>query len=158
MPARDDETRAVPLAKASADAVMTVWMTVDAFGAECLFGFAAKHPSTGGLSWVLSTPVVQFTEAADRARTASGRVYVLRRQISVREVDEEGRVALSLMLGNDREQYPRHDDDVAWIVARKMARHLRMASPPRADPAAVEQFIESNRAAYIRILRGWSGR
>jgi hypothetical protein len=152
MPGRDDETRAVPLAKAPADAVMTVWMTVDTFGEECLFGFAAKHPSTGGLSWVLSTPVVQFTEAADRARTASGRVYILERQISVRDLDEEGRVALRLMLADDPNGYPEHAHDVAWVVARKVARHIGVTAPWRGDPVALERFIEDNQALYLRRL------
>lgn len=38
-----------PLADAAVTATMTLWMVVDAFGEECLFGYADWHPNTGGL-------------------------------------------------------------------------------------------------------------
>ena len=75
-----DERITPPLSGAEITARMDPWMLAEAFGEECLFGFAGLHPATGGLSWVLSTPVAEFNEAADRARTASGRVYALGRQ------------------------------------------------------------------------------
>jgi hypothetical protein len=90
-----------PLADAAVTATMTLWMVVDAFGKKCLFGYADRHPKTGGLSWVLSTPVVEFTATADRARTASGRVYALGRPITESDLDEEGGVALRLLLAGD---------------------------------------------------------
>jgi hypothetical protein len=144
---------AIPLARAPVTAVMARWMMVEACDGECLFGFAAEHPGTGGLSYVLSTHVVELTEAADRARTASGRVYALGREISVRELDAEGRVALRVLLANGSDGYPGVDDDLAWVSARKMARHLRVSPPSRANPAAVQRFIDRHINAY-RARRG----
>jgi hypothetical protein len=113
-------TMTTPLADAAVTATMTLWMVVDAFGEECLFGYSDWHPTTGGLSWVLSTPVEEFTSTADRARTASGRVYALGRQISAKDLDEEGRVALGFLLERNF-QYPGASDDVKWVTAQKMA-------------------------------------
>ena len=104
---------------------------------------------------MLSTPVEEFTTAADRARTVSGRVYALGRQISARDLDEEGRVALRLLLAGDL-QYPGVSDDVKWVTAQKMARHLRVTAPPRSDPIAVERFLEKHHEAYLE-RRGGSG-
>ena len=86
-------------------------MLVEAFGHECLFGFAIFQPSTRGLSWTLSTGVIEFSASADRARTEFGRVYQLGRQISVRDLDHEGRVAFRVLLSGD--DYLGRDDDVA---------------------------------------------
>jgi len=134
---------------------MTEWLVVDKFGEEVLFGFATSHPNTGGLSYVLSTSVLEFTESADRARTASGRVYSLGRQISHRELDEEGQIALRMFLSDGPNAYPGAGDDLRWLSARKMARHLGLIAPPRADPVAVEQFWETNLEAYLRLRSRW---
>jgi hypothetical protein len=142
-----------PLADAEVTATMTLWMTVGALGHDRLFGFADWHPKTGGLSWVLSTPVVAFTQAADRARTRSGRVYALGRHISSRELDEEGRVALRLLLTGDPTLYPSGSGDLRWLTAQKMARHLRVTAPPRSDPIAVERFLDGHLEAYIQRRR-----
>jgi hypothetical protein len=133
-------------------ATMTSWMLVDAFGDECLFGFAERHPSTGGLSWVLSTPVVEINQAEDRARTKSGRVYALGRQITPDELDEEGSVALGLLLEDGPPRHPADERDKNWLVARKMARHLQLGAPPRSDPAAVVRFLSTYRDAYVSYL------
>ena len=53
------------------------WMVVRHNDRECLFGFAERHPRTGGLSWMLSTPVVCLDEEEGHAVTASGRRYLL---------------------------------------------------------------------------------
>jgi hypothetical protein len=37
---------------------------VDVDGELSLFGFAARHPRTGGLSWRLSTEIVELDESA----------------------------------------------------------------------------------------------
>ena len=100
--------RTVPLAKARVTAKITVWMVVDYFGEDCLFGFAAVHPNTGGLSRVMSTPIVEFSDAADRARTESGRVYSLGQKISARELNEEGRTIVVIT----------HDPEVAPVARR----------------------------------------
>lgn len=144
-----DSDGVVPLAHAPITATMSRWMVVDFLGEECLFGFADEHPLTGGLSYVMSTPVVEFTESTDRARTASGRVYALGRLISARDLDEEGHLALRLFWTDGQHDYPGYGDDIAWVTARKMARHLRVSAPPRADPIAVERFLERNMEAYL---------
>ena len=69
-------------------ASMDPWLVVDVNGEPSLFGFAWRHPSTGGLSWMLSTAIVELDAAAGRARTASGRVYQLGRRIEPCELDE----------------------------------------------------------------------
>jgi len=158
-PGRDDGSEmeqavTIPLGDAEVTATMTIWMVVDAFGEQCLFGFAQWHPNTGGLSYVLSTPVVEFTGSVDKARTASGRVYSLGRQVSFRDLDEEGQVALRLLLDDDPYRYPGAADDLKWISARKMARHLGLSAPPRSDPSAVEQFWNSNFEAYLKRRSG----
>jgi hypothetical protein len=153
----DDGAAASPLANAPATAVMSSWMTVEAFGDECLFGFATSHPTTGGLSWILSTPVIEFTASADKARTASGRVYALDRHVTHRELDEEGRVALRLLLLDDPDGYPGRSDDLAWVTSRKMARHLAVTAPSRVDPIAVEHFIRSHINAYLALRIGRRG-
>lgn len=145
----------ISLADARITATMTEWMVVDAFGEECLFGFAPSHPNTGGLSYVLSTAVEEFTESADRARTASGRVYSLGRQISHRDLDEEGQIALRMFMADDPNGYPGADDDLRWLSARKMARHLGLTAPARSDPVAVENFWKTNVEAYMKLISGW---
>ncbi|WP_158933124.1 hypothetical protein [Acidisphaera sp. S103] len=148
-----------PLADALITATMTQWMVVDAIGDECLFGYATWHPNTGGLSWVLSTPIVEFTESADRARTSSGRVYSLGQVITARDLDEEGRIALRLLLAVDP-NYPGVNDDRNWVIAQKMARHLRLAAPRRSDHVGVERFLEEYHNSYtqrLRKMRGFDG-
>jgi hypothetical protein len=145
----------ISLADAKVTATMNVWMVVDAFGEECLFGFATSHPNTGGLSYVLSTSVLEFTASADRARTASGRVYSLGRQISHRDLDEEGQIALRMLLADGADTYPGAEDDIQWLSARKMARHLGLTAPTRSDPVAVENFWRMNLPAYVNLRSAW---
>lgn len=146
-----DENDAVPLASAPVTAVMTDWLTLEDMGEECLFGYATQHPTTGGLSWVRSTPIVEFSPAADRARTLSGRVYALGRQISVRELSEEGSVVLLLFVSQD--EYSGRGDDLAWVTSQKMARHLGLPLPPR-NPAEVARFMARHLNAYLLLRRG----
>jgi hypothetical protein len=63
-------------------------VVVDVDGELSLFGFAARHPGTGGLSWMPSTEIVELDESAGRARTSSGRVCAL--GVTQEELDEEG--------------------------------------------------------------------
>ncbi len=135
-----------PLDQAPITARLSRWMAVIAHGRECLFGFADWHPNTGGLSWLLSTHIVELDEAMGRARTVSGRIYALGREISARDLDEEGRTVLRLLLTED--SYPRKEDDLMWVITQKMARHLGLDRPPRADPAAVGLFFVRHRDAY----------
>jgi hypothetical protein len=152
-----EETAVPSLADAPVTATMSAWMMVEASGEVCLFGYATSHPSTGGLSWVLSTRVVEFAPTMDKARTASNRIYALGRHVTVRELDEEGRVALRLLLSDGADGDPGRDDDVAFVTARKMARHLGVNAPPRHDPIAVERFIEAHHDAYLALLAGRRG-
>lgn len=144
-------TRPVPLNRQPATATMSRWMEIEVDGECCLFGFAEQHPRTGGLSWTVSTPIEEMTPAADRVRTASGRVYQLGRNISLQELDEEGRVALRLLVTTD--DYPGRDDEHAWLVSCKMARHLKSDPPPRNDPPAVKRFLQLHAGAYVAKRR-----
>ena len=137
------------LADKSAAAEMDPWLVVDVGGEPSLFGFAQRHPNTGGLSWVLSTAIVELDEAAGRARTASGRVYALGRRIEPGALDEEGSLALRLLLTKWTRREPPPDQDLRWLTARKMARHLRVEPPRRDDPAAVELFLQTYHESYV---------
>lgn len=144
-------TKTIPLSRQPVTAAMNPWMQVEAFDEPCLFGFAEEHSATGGLAWTLSTPIEEMTSAADRARTASGRVYKLGREISLQELDEEGRVALRLLLTTD--EYPGREDERDWLVACKMARHLELGAPKRSDPIAAKRFLQLHADAYIAKRR-----
>lgn len=133
---------------------MDPWLVVDVNGEPSLFGYARRHPNTGGLSWVLSTPIVELYEAAGRARTASGRVYELGRRIEPCELDEEGGVALDLLRSRYTPEGALSGDDVSWLTARKMARHLNLAPPPRDVPGAVEQFLRTYHRRYLAARDG----
>nr|WP_294516093.1 hypothetical protein [uncultured Rhodopila sp.] len=147
---------ALPLSQSAITATMTDWMTVETLGHKLLYGFSLWHPRTGGLAWTMSTPVVELAADKSRARTLSGRVYGLGRQISFSDLDEEGQVALRLLASGGPTECPADSDDVAWVASQKMARHLLLPPPPRGDPAAVEDFVRSHRGAYLAIRSNWS--
>ncbi len=134
------------------------WLVLELGGEEVLFGYAARHPCTGGLGWVRSSPVVELDEEAGRARTESGRVYALGRRTAVEELDEEGRTALRLLAAESlgAEPLPGDADDARWVSARKWARHLGAAAPPR-DRAAVARFLHRHEERYL-ALRAGAGR
>jgi hypothetical protein len=147
----------------SMHAVMDPWCLVDlADGTESLFGFAVEHAGTGGLSWVLSRPVVRLDEVAGPAQTSSGRRYVLGRRITPLELPtEEARIAFSLLVSpalEDPKTGPPFagDADLAatWVAACKMARHLKVDAPPLHDPAAVRDFVASNMERYLLHRNG----
>jgi hypothetical protein len=149
------------------DAHMDPWCLVPlATGGEILFGFAVHHPTTRGLSWVRSTPVLALDEATGRATTMSGRRYGLGRRIEPAGISLEGEeawLAFDLLIGddaaNDVAVPPISTDrksDVIWLAACKMARHLGIAGPGRA-PDAVQAFVVQNIEAY-RQLRLPNGR
>lgn len=132
-------------------ALMDPWLVVCANAERSLFGFARRHPTTGGLSWMLSTPIVELNEVTGRARTLSGRPYQLGRRIEPCELDEEGAVALCLLLGRHAQRGPFSGHDVSWLIARKMARHLNLSPPPRDDTEVVEQFLRTHHDRYMAM-------
>lgn len=138
------------LLRAPVTATMSRWLVVEAYDEDCLFGFAEIHPRTGGLSWLLSTPIIELSEEVCRARTRSGRVYQLGRKMSAPELDDEGRTALRLLL--NRDDCPGRAQDTAWVTAQKVARHLALVPPPRSNPAEVERFHMSYRDTYLATL------
>lgn len=127
------------------------WMLVIVEGESCLFGFAAHHPVTGGLSWLLSTKVVELEEARSHAHTASGRFYRLGRKVTVSELDDEGRLAFRLLVTHRGLTGPERTSGVAWLCARKMARHLRVAEPPLGQDAEIELFLAQYGTRYARL-------
>jgi hypothetical protein len=40
------------------------WVVIDVDGELSLFGFAARHPRTCSLSWMLSTEIIELDESA----------------------------------------------------------------------------------------------
>ena len=82
-----------------ADACLNPWLRFELpAGDAILFGYASKHPVTGGLSWMHSSRLRQVDEKAGRARTASGRLYALDQRIAVDQLDEEGHAAFELLI------------------------------------------------------------
>jgi len=131
------------------------WLVLELGGDEVLFGFAARHPATGGLSWVRSSPVAELDQAAGRARTASGRVYALGRRAAPGELDEEGRTALRLLAAESLgpEPLPGDVDDARWVSARKWARRLGVDAPPR-DRAAVGRLLRRHGERHLALRAG----
>ncbi|MFC3125090.1 hypothetical protein ACFOD4_08465 [Pseudoroseomonas globiformis] len=127
-------------------------------GAEVLFGYAVRHPATGGLSWVSSTEIEELDAVGGRARTRSGRLYELGRQIALEDIPVEGEeawVAFELLLGHDvadpEAVPPRVVDPAAdreWVAACKAARHLGVVAPRRI-PREVAAFFDQYRVAYL---------
>lgn len=142
------------------DAVLDPWCLVPLQdGEDVLFGYALSHPGTGGLSWLVSTPIRDLNPRRDRAVTASGRRYRLLRRIELEDIPDEGDeawVAFDLMLGGDVADIdavpPISADppaDTRWVAACKMARHLGLA-PPQRSPKNVEAFIAAHLSTYLR--------
>ena len=141
------------------DAQLDPWCAVDLVsGHRVLFGFAWRHPTTGGLSWLRSTPILRLDTLERRAVTRSGRRYALDRQLAAEDVPAEGEeawVAYLLLLGHDARNAGAVPAiagvpwrDARWLTAQKMARHLRVQPPPRASQP-VARFLEQHRAAYL---------
>ena len=136
-------------------ASMSRWMVVQVDGQECLYGFADRHSRTGGLSWVLSTPIVDLNSEQSRAVTASGRRYVLGTRITVGDLNDEGRLAWEiLVLRKDKAELGHCD--LAWLVTCKWARHLRVSAPKRTDCHAVEAFLATYASRYQLLRTGES--
>jgi hypothetical protein len=145
------------------NAVMDPWCSVEIDGGtEILFGFAAEHEATGGLSWVRSSPVVWFADDARRAQTESGRRYSLGRRITIdRLPTEEARLAFALLVApylDDPDLAPPVAGNLAtaesWVIACKMARHLKLEAPPLSDPAAIREFMAANMERYTQLRMG----
>ncbi|SDB22552.1 hypothetical protein [Belnapia rosea] len=141
--------------------LMDPWCLVElADGTETLFGFAVEHSGTGGLSWVLSTPIVWLDAAAQQAETASGRRYALGREVTADTLPTiEARIAFAFLVSPHSPAaipLPPVKGDLftaaMWVSACKMARHLRLEAPPLEDSAAVIHFLETNIEQY-RMLR-----
>lgn len=143
------------------DAHLDPWCVVplDA-GGTILFGFALQHEATGGLAWLSSSVVLEIDAAAGRARTFSGRRYLLGRQFDPLDVGAEGeeaRTAFGLLIGVDYEdQDELVEVDRRWLMATKAARHLGVEAPIRTD-AATRAFVDKYQAAYF-ALRQRGGR
>jgi hypothetical protein len=116
---------------------MDPWLLVKlANGSNALFGFAIQHAGTGGLSWVLSTPVVWIDTEAGRAETASGRRYTLGREVTVGTLPTvEARIAFTL------------------LVAPHLADPSPLPPVPQ-DSAAVTDFLETHIERYRLLLDG----
>jgi hypothetical protein len=143
----------------ASDARMDPWCIVPLVdGTQVLFGFAMRHPVTGGLGWTRSTPVESLDATAHRASTASGRRYELGRRVEPQDIPSEGEeawIAFDLLIGLDAadgDSVPPisadPERDGRWVAACKIARHLRLVPPGRA-PALVERFLALHATAYV---------
>ncbi|MBU8546090.1 hypothetical protein JJQ90_20370 [Roseomonas sp. ROY-5-3] len=145
------------------NARMDPWCSVDIdVGAEILFGYAVEHNVLGGLSWARSSRVMWFSADYSRAQTMSGRRYSLGQRFELDQFpNEEAKVAFAVLVApylDDPHLAPPVEGDLfvagRWVLACKMARHLKTAAPPRSDPDAVEEFIMFNQNRYSRLLMG----
>ena len=143
------------------DARMDPWCLVKVASTKgVLFGYADWHPSTGGLAWTRSTPVVELDEAAGSAVTLSGRRYALGRRVEqsmVAEIGTEALLAFRVLVGrmpnaSSAERLGDFDLKAAarWLTSCKMARHLGV-SVPAFVPGEFDVFLSVNAAAYIRL-------
>lgn len=146
-----------------ATAKLDPWCVVPLLdGVSVLFGFALRHPLTGGLSWTSSSEILHLDETAGRARTRSGRIYQLGRRIDVRDIPGEGDepwIAFDLLLGHvvaDPDTVPPIVTDLAadreWVSACKAVRHLAL-TPPRRIASDIKEFRAAQAAAYRRLRR-----
>jgi hypothetical protein len=145
------------IAASECDAHLDPWCAVPLeTGETILFGYALHHAETGGLAWLGSSELLHLDAAHGRARTRSGRRYLLGRQFAAIDVGgegEEARLAFQLLIGFDFEEL---DDlvevDRRWLQARKAARHLGIEPPPR-TAVATRSFFERHGAAYLAVRR-----
>lgn len=130
------------------EAELDPWCTVDLPSGVHLFGYALRHPVTGGLAWTRSSPVVRLDPDAGFALTRSGQHYRLGRQVSLAELpDTEARLALALIFHkaflDRRAPLPGGISRVlavAWLTACKAARHDELEPPPL-DRDAIKAFF-----------------
>ncbi len=137
------------------DAHLDPWCEVPIeTGGSILFGFALHHESTGGLAWLSSSELLELDAAAARARTFSGRRYLLGRRFDPLDVGgegEEARLAFQLLIGVDYEdQDELVEVDRRWLMAMKAARHLQVAPPLRTD-SATRSFFKTYGEAYFAL-------
>ena len=149
------------LAASVPDARVDPWcLVLLTTGEEILFGFASQHPTTGGLSWMCSSPVRKIDFIARKARTESGRLYSLGRRIGQEAIPAEGQeawLAYDLLVSGDAEDedaVPRisadRKMDGAWLTACKMARNLGV-TPPARVPAQISGFLMGHSPAYLAM-------
>ena len=140
---------------------MDPWSAVPLAGGSCvLFGYAALHPVTGGMSWVRSSQVIELHRPHGRAMTASGRSYSLGRRFRPGDVAAEGEEAWLAFLMLVGRSYHGHmaipgsrETDGRWIAACKMSRHLGVVAPAR-HPASVGPFLARYLAPYSALRSG----
>ena len=125
-----------------------------------LFGYAALHPGTGGMSWSRSSEIVGLDRAGGSARTESGRSYRLGRRFRPGNVADEGEEAWLAFLMLVGRAYADHvtipgarDTDARWLAACKMSRHLGIDAPSR-HPASVGTFMGRHMQFYMALRSG----
>lgn len=137
------------------DSELDPWILIRAGKHRYLFGFALRHPTTGGLAWTLSTPVVHLDTHRQRASTRSGRCYALGRQTSPFALpDQEAQIALAVLVGSPGEVFPGAlgagiSEHLArrWLTTCKAARHLCL-QPPSLNEQAVTRFLGQHGVRY----------
>ena len=139
-----------PLASAPVTARLDPWFPIEDRGAHVLFGYSPWHEELGGLSWLLSSPVMEFDDHHLRARTRSGRVYELGRRISAAELpDDEARLVHCLLTGPGTWRGdPTPHADLYWLAALKVSRWLGAQAPARGDVDGLRKFLVTTRDAY----------
>jgi hypothetical protein len=143
-----------------AGAALDPWLVVSDGVDEALFGYAVRHPGTGGLAWTLSTPLRHLDVARGRATTASGRRYDLGHRLEVPDLpDEEARISYAVLvcplIGIDPAVHLGALDPLLaadWVRACKVARHLGV-DPPVREAASVARFLDRHADRYAAVLR-----
>ena len=138
------------------EAHLDPWLLVHASGTDRLFGFATRHPRTGGLSWCLSSPLIELDRWRCTARTASRTSYGLGRPGTLTSLGEEGETAFALLLGTGEGDQSDHPRDVAWLTACKIARHLDLQLPGRRSHDEIGALLRKWGSAYQALRRRWA--
>lgn len=153
---RPDATgRAIPLCAVIPTARLDPWFPVVSCGATTLFGYCRWHEKLGGLSWLVSSPVVELDAGRLRACTLSGRVYALGQHITADDLPgEEARLAYRLLVGpGTRQGDPVPNADLYWLGALKVSRWLGIEAPARGRIAGLRGFLVTTRPAYRAALQ-----
>lgn len=137
----------------SGDARLDPWCVVPLdTGETVLFGFATSHPVTGGLSWTVTSELLELNRAGNGAKTLSGRRYVLGRRFAPLDVGAEGeeaRLAFASMVEREFEgQDALRKVEELWLTSCKMGRHLGVEPPPRRS-SEIRQFLRQHGDAYL---------
>ncbi len=147
--------RSVPLPWEFPTARLDPWLLAEPGGVTILFGYCRWHEKLGGLSWLVSSPVLELDTSRLRARTLSGRIYALGQRIAADDLpDDEALLAHRLLTGHRTWRKDRVPlADLSWLSALKVSRWLGVEAPARGRIDELRGFLAITRTAYRAALQ-----